>query len=47
MIAADLANMPKHLHKDDAQICASVSQDEAADKMQVSKRINDSKRETN
>jgi hypothetical protein len=30
MVAAKLANLPKHIHKDDASIEASVSQTDAA-----------------
>ena len=36
MIAAKLANIPKHIHKTDTQIC--VSQPEAAKKLNVSSR---------
>ncbi len=40
MIAGKIANMPKHLHKDDRQICLSspVSQSQAAELLNVSER---------
>jgi len=38
MIAERLANLPKHIHKSDAQICASVSQSDAAELLNVSRR---------
>jgi hypothetical protein len=37
MVAAKLANLPKHIHKDDASIEASVSQTDAADLLNVSR----------